>query len=318
MSRNIKLVFVWDWENPWYQMMTWKDGLAKSIQILSKEWDVKVYSIGSDTIFQHDYFPIYLKPTSEELAETILRDRPDVILVWGDLTRPTIPHLTNKGIPMALCLAGGTFRDYVDCFDLIFVESKSYLDKMKAEGINVIQAFGTNTELFKPIKQEKVWDAIFPATFANWKRHKLFAEALRDKGLACGWMYKDHETECYEVCQRSGTLVLPHTPADVLTYLYNASRTCVITSNSQGGSQRTVLEAMACNIPVMVMADSDKTTEYVQVSGYGEIVLPEVEDIKEAVEKWKNKKVNSREWILKNYSEQVYANKLKEGILSIC
>lgn len=315
---KIKLAFVWDWESPWIQRLTWKDGLARAIQILSKEWDVKFYSIGRDTIFYHDYFPIHLKPTPEELAKLILKDKPDAILVWGDMTRPTIPHLAGKGIPMALCLAGGTFRDHVDAFDLFFVESSIYKEQLKKEGRNVVRAFGTNTELFKPRKQRKVWDAIFPATFASWKRHKLFAEALGDKGLTCGWMYTSHEVDCYGICQEKGTMVLPHTPMDVLTYLYNASRTCVITSNWQGGSQRTVLEAMACNVPVIVMADSDKTTEYVQECGIGEIVLPEAKDIREAVEKWKDKEVNSREWILKNYSEHIYANKLKEGILSIC
>lgn len=313
----MKLMFLWDWESPLIQTLTWKDGLSKAIQILSKEYDVKVCSIGNDTILQHDYFPIYLKPTPEELAKFILEDKPDVILVWGDMTRPTIPLLARKGIPMALCLAGGTFRDYVDCFDLFFVESEVYYQQLKSEGRNVIKAFGTNTELFKPRKQKRIWDGIFPATYASWKRHKLFAEALGDKGLTCGWMYNSHEVDCYNVCQEKGTMVLPHTPAEVLTYLYNASRTCVITSNSQGGSQRTVLEAMACNIPVIAMCDSDKTTEYLEECGEGEIVLPEVEDIRKAVEKWKDKEVNSRDWVLKNYSEQIYAQKLKDGLLKI-
>ena len=163
----MKLAFVWDWENPWFQMITWKDGLSKAIQILSKEWDVKCYSIGKDTEFQHDFFPITLKPTPELLAETILEGKPDAILVFGDFTRPTIPFLAGKGIPMACNLAGGTFRKYVDAFDLIFVESKVYKDKLESEGYKVVQAFGTNTELFKPIKQPKIFDAIFPATFAN-------------------------------------------------------------------------------------------------------------------------------------------------------
>jgi len=313
----MKLAFVWDWENPWSQMLNWKDGLAKAIYLLSKEWEVKCYSIGKDTIFYHDYFPIILKPTPELLAQEILKEKPDAILVFGDFTRPTIPYLANRGIPMACCLAGGTFRNYVDCFDLIFVESRVYKDQLEAEGRNVIQAFGTNTELFKPIKQPKIWDAIFPATFARWKRHEIFAEALKEKGLACGWMYQDHETECWQVCQDKGVMILPHIPAEVLVYLYNASKTCVITSDSTGGSQRTVLEAMACNIPVMVAHDSDKTTEYIRESGIGEIINPDPNSIRQAIEKWKDKEVNSRKWILENYSEFIYAEKLKNGISSI-
>jgi len=315
-ERKLKISFCWDWENKWIQMMTWKDGLARAIQLLSEEFDVKVYSIGKDTIFQHDYFPIILKPTSEELANKILKDKPDVILVWGDFTRPTIPLLAHKGIPMALCLAGGPFREYADLFDLVFVESEVYKKQMEKEGRNVRRAFGTNTELFKPIKQKKVWDVIFPATFATWKRHKLFAESVKN-ALCCGWMYFDHETECWKICQDNGITLLPHVPADVLVHLYNTSKTCVITSDSTGGSQRTVLEAMACNIPTIVMNDSDKTSEYIRACGLGEIVEPNPTHIKEAVEKWKDKEINTRDWILENYSEYVYAKQLKEGLLSL-
>jgi len=314
---SLKLAFVWDWENPWSQMISWKDGLSKAIHLLTKEWNVNCYSIGKDTIFYHDYFPIILKPTPELLAQKILEGKPDVILVFGDFTRPTIPYLTHRGIPMACCLAGGTFRDYVDVFDLIFVENEVYKEQLEAEGKNVVKAFGTNTEIFKPLKQPKIWDAIFPATFARWKRHEIFAEALKEKGLACGWMYQDHEMDCWQICQEKGVMILPHIPAEILNYLYNASRTCVITSDSTGGSQRTVLEAMACNVPVIVMADSDKTTEYVKECGIGEIVNPDPESIKKAVEKWKQRQVNTRQWILENYSEQIYAQKLKKGIESI-
>lgn len=314
------MAFVWDWPNPWVQMISWRDGLSKAIYLISQEWDVKCYSIGKDTTFYHDYFPIYLKPTSEELAKLILKEKPDAILVWADMGRPTIPYLANKGIPMALCLAGGTFRDYVDVFELFFVESKVYKEQLEREGKNVVQAFGTNTELFKPRKQKKIWDAIFPATYASWKRHKLFAEALGDKGLTCGWMYTSHEVDCYGVCQEKGMMVLPHTPADVLTYLYNASRTCVITSNSQGGSQRTVLEAMAVGIPPVVMADSDKTTEYVEESGFGKIVLPDPQEIRDAVNELIANPPDPQkgiDYIKSKYTAEIYAQKVKEGILSI-
>ena len=314
----MKLAFVWDWNNPWSQMLTWKDGLAKAIQILSKEWEVNCYSIGKDTIFQHDYFPITLKPTPELLSETILKEKPDAMLVFGDFTRPTIPFLTDKGIPMAICLAGGTFRNYVDAFDLIFVESEVYKNQLEAEGKRVIKAFGVDTELFKPIKQPKIWDAIFPATFANWKRHSIFTEAMGSKGVACGWMYQDHETENWQICQEKGTMILPHLSHKAVAYLMNAAKTCVITSDSTGGSQRTVLEAMACNIPVIAMHDSDKTTEYIRDCGIGEIVNPDVDSIRKAVEKWKDKEVNSREWVIENYSAEVYADKLKQGLLSLC
>jgi len=313
----MRLAFVWDWNNTYKQLLNWQDGLAKAIGILSKEWEVRAYSIGQDMIFPTPYIPIILKPSSELLAREVLNFKPDAILFFADLTRPTIPYLANRGIPMALCFAGGPFRNYVNCFDLIFVESDVYKNQFENENKKVIKAFGTNTELFKPIKQTKIWDAIFPATFALWKRHRLFAEAVGNSGLAVGWMYQDHETECWQVCQEKGTMILPYVDAETLNYLYNASRTCVITSDKTGGSQRTVLEAMACNIPVIVMSDSDKTTEYVRDCVIGEIVEPNIQAIQEAIKKWRDKKVNTREWVIQNYSAEIYAKKLKEGIESI-
>jgi glycosyltransferase involved in cell wall biosynthesis len=314
----MRLAFCWDWENTIPQLTNWKDGLAMALKILSKEWEIRAYSIEQDMIFPAPYMPITLKPSPELLAQEILNFKPDAILFFADLTRPTIPYLAYKGIPMALCYIGGTFRDYVDCFDLFFVESEVYKNQFETEGKKVIKAFGTNTEVFKPIKQTKIWDAIFPATFARWKRHELFAGAVGNTGLAVGWMYQDHETECWQICQERGTMILSYVDAETLNYLYNASRTCVITSDKTGGSQRTVLEAMACNIPVITMIDSDKTSEYIRECGIGEVVEPSIEAIQKAIQKWRNKSVNTRDWILKNYSAEIYAQKLKEGILSIC
>ena len=315
----MKISFVWDWENPWLQMLTWKDGLARVIQLLSEEFDVRVYSIG-EGVFKHDYFPIYLQPTPKKLADSILEWKPDKILVWGDFTRPTIPFLGESGIPMAICMAGGTYRNYAHLFQLVFVESQSYYDDLKREGFNVRLAFGTNTKLYRPIKQTKIWDAIFPATFATWKRHKLFADALGEKGMTCGWMYKVREADCWKGCQEKGVTVLPHVSANVLAYLYNASRTCVVTSNDSGGSQRTVLEAMSCGISPVVMSDSDKTSEYVLKSGFGKVVSPNVEDIRSAIDDLKKNPQDPQvgiNYIKLNYSEYIYFKQLKEGLLTL-
>ena len=65
------------------------------------------------------------------------------------------------------------------------------------------------------------------------------------------------------------------------------------------------------------MSDSTMTTEYIRECGIGAIVEPEVNAIRAAVEEWKDKTVNSRDWILKNYSEYTYADKIRDGITSI-
>ena len=66
------------------------------------------------------------------------------------------------------------------------------------------------------------------------------------------------------------------------------------------------------------MRDSDKCSQYIEEAGVGAMVEPDANRVREAIEEWKDKEVNTRDFILKNYSHQEYARKLKEGIESIC
>lgn len=312
----MKLAVVNDWFSD--KMNQWnKDGFLKCLDIFQREygWEVIFFKKSEPGIFKHPY--VYFHYV-DDVKKAVLDYKPDAILGFSDLSRPYLGELKGSGIPIALAFSGGPYDDYEEVPDIIFVESQVYYDRFKARGRNVVKAFGTNTEIFKPIpEQPKIFDACYPATMATWKRHYLFAEALGSRGLVCGW-WQPHEPHCWQVCQKYGTALLHHQNAESVNLIYNMSRTCVITADSTGGCQRTVLESMACNVPVIVTVDSDKTTEFVRACGVGEIVYPEPEAIRQAVEKWKNQKVSTREWILNNYSEKIYASKLKEGIMSIC
>lgn len=313
----MRLAVVNDWYDKKSAVFWNKDGFLKMLDVLRKRdnWEIKFFKQHEKSFeWEHDYVDLHFSP---DPVAALLNWKPDAILGFSDFSRPYLKALEGKGIPIALCYTGGRYTDYKDIPNLVFVESASYVDWMKPMGINVIQAFGTNTDLFKPLKEPKVWDAFFPATGAAWKRHGLFAEAMKDKGLVCGW-WQPHEPQCLEVCIEHGTAVLHHQMAESMAYLYNMARTVVITSSDVGGSQRSVLEALASNIPVIVMNDSTMTSEYIRECGTGAIVEPEPSAIRRAVEEWKDKTPNTREWIMKNYSEYIYADKVKAGIESIC
>jgi glycosyltransferase involved in cell wall biosynthesis len=308
----MKIAFVWDWEPSWEQAYTWRDGLAAAILELSKRHQVEVFT-DSEVVIPHPYFEI--KPVS-----WMDKDWPDVILHWGDMTRPHAEKHAEWGKPMAICFAGGEPLGYnVELFDHIFVESQTYQDIFEQKGYSVSRAFGTNTDLYVPIpSQKKVFDAIFPATFANWKRHYLFAAAT--EGLvaaAVGYMYPDSwEKQCYEVCEVKGNLVLPHMSAEALHRMYAASKTVVIPSQSDGGSQRTVLEAMAMNIPVIAMTDSEKVSEYASHGGF--IVEPDPDAIYTKLMEVRDQDVDTRAYVLENWSHIKYADMLEEGLKKIC
>ena len=185
-------------------------------------------------------------------------------------------------------------------------------------GRSVSTAFGTNTDLFKPKMKPKVFDAFFPATFADWKRHKpLFAPAVYGlRACAVGYMYDSHEDWCWKSCEEAGVLTLPHVSAEALVHLYGSSHSVVITSRSDGGSQRSVLEAMAMNIQCIVMADSDKTSEYILAANL-KPVEPHPQAIHEEILRVRGTTTNARNYIMQNWSEQHYADAILKGLNQI-
>lgn len=308
----MKISFLWDWTPEMSQTITWQDGLAAALKVLKERHNVQILIPGDkDTVVQHPYFDIQV---AEDVVRAVEEFKPDVILHWADMTRPHAVPLAMLGIPQAICFAGGEALGYNwEIFNHIFVESEVYLEAYKAKGASVSIAFGTNTDLFKPVEQPKIFDALFPATFASWKRHDLFAKAVKGRrALACGYMYDTHEQECWQTCLDNGAMILPHVSAPVLHRLYAASKTVVIPSRSDGGSQRTVLEALAMNIPTIV-TDSDKFDFDGVIA-----VDPTVEALQEALDSWVGSSTDTRDYILNNWSHIQYANALEEGLLKLC
>ena len=308
----MRIAFVWDWKPDLEQTIQLNDGLQAALRVLESRGHTVSKWIDSDAYETVGEF------SSIKVMNTAAID---VILFWSDFTRPNIKPLSRLGIPMAICFAGGeVITENTPLFQHIFVESQVYKTKLEREGYdNVSIAFGTNTELFKPTEQPKVFDTIFPATFAKWKRHDIYAPATKGlRSLAVGYMYPDSwEKECYEDCLKNDVMVLPHVSAETLHRLYAASSVVVITSLSSGGSQRTVLEAMAMNIP-LVITDSDKfdyAWEHDQVFQ----VAPTVEAVRGIVNLILENgfHVNTREYILENWSEQTYADELERGLEAI-
>lgn len=295
------MCFIWDFTVSPMQLYGWNDGLKRALEIMAEKYGVYVNVIASD------------KPN--EIYERVKEFKPDYILGWGSLDRPSFAGLSQFKVPTGLCFAGGgTKHPHTENFDVVFVENKSYLEQFKEQEVNVIQAFGTNESLFQPIKLNKRFIACYPASFARWKRHNLFADATESKGIAVG-KFLENEPECFDICVQSGNTVLTEVPYKCLPEVYNQSVYTLVTAANNGGGQRNVLESMACNVPPIVMSDSDKNCEFVEESGYGIIVDPDVDKIKEVLlSEYKNSE-QGRNYILKNYSAEKYADKIYNGLI---
>lgn len=275
-----------------------EDGLYQALKYIEEEHTVK-----------------YFEP---DAAERIHAFNPDVILYWGALCEQKRPLVIEYPYPKAICFAGGQIEDSnVHGFDLYFTESAINEEEFEKFGKPWKRAFGINDLVFKPMAMEKHYDGIFWGAFAGWKRHNLFAEALGSSGIAIG-QHQEHEAWCYEVCKEHGVEVLPESPRDVLVPFINRSYTAVNTSDFWGGGQRMTLEAMACDIPPIVMSDSPKNREYVEESGFGLVVDPNPEAIRSAIAQLKaDPQTGGREYIKSKYSARHYADSLLEGIQMI-
>lgn len=295
-----RLSFVWDFGVSAVEAYGWEDGLRAALDELSRKHGWLVEIIATDD--------------RQQIWDRIEAQTPDAILCWGSLDRPSFAEMRRFGVPVALCFAGGpTEHPHSVSFDLIFVENELYVGRFREQGIEVVKAFGTHEILFRPMALSKSWGAIYPAPFCGPKRHHLFARAAGEQGLAVGGISYG-EPQCHEICVQQGVTVIPRVPYRVLPHLYNQARTAVITALE--GSQRAVLEAMACNVWPIVMSDNAGCRELVEESGYGSIVEPRVEEIRTEWERVlaDEPRPIGRNHILENYRAERYADLLQEGL----
>ena len=107
-------------------------------------------------------------------------------------------------------------------------------------------------------------------------------------------------------------------PRKVIIDFIRQSHCALNTSEFWGGGQRMTLEAMSCGIPPIVMSDSPKNCEYVEESGYGIICNPDIQEIKEAIEKAKEiKSMKGYNYIQEKWTSKNYADNLLKGLKNI-
>lgn len=296
----MKIAFVWQGISGRYGH--WDDGLKKAMQLIATEHEVS-----------------YHEP-QEHIKDV------DVILYWeapctivGKDKMNYLNILTNP-TPKALLFAGGPIKkEWIDGFDMVFVESQINADECEDIGIPHRLAFGVNTDIFYPRSIEKIYDGMHQATCASWKRLDLFARALKDKGVVCG---RDQETDPngFIECRKQGVTLLPEQPYGEVAKLLNQSHTMVQTSEYWGGGQRATLEAMACGIPPIVMSDSPKNREYVEESGFGAVVDPVEKEIQDMVYTFKANPIDPMrgvKYIENKFTSAHYAVSLLQGIKEI-
>lgn len=258
---KLRIAIIKDWHDTPEHIATNNDGHVAAFKILSERHDVQFI-----TRMTHPVLP------EHSLA--------DIILSWGSLDRPWHAQLP-KNIPAILMFAGGpTDHQNLKFFKHICVESKVYEDSFRGR-LPCTRAFGVNTDIFRPNpRMPKMFDALYPASFCFHKNQELVARALAGRALCVG---THNEPDIDGKCLQLGCATMNYVSSLVLADLMNMARTVVIPCGTNGGSQRTTLEAMSCGTPVVLADDNDKCSEFIIDSGFGKLVPPIPECLREGV-----------------------------------
>jgi len=268
------------WANP-----VTHDGLFAALDLIAKDHQVDWY-LGDD------------RP----------KDEYDWIIPWGVMSIPfndTIQQYSGK--KAIFCAGHPQDTANIEKFDVVFVESPEVKRLMDSAHPNIQIAFGTDTDYFKPQKEEKVFDAFFPATYSPWKRQDLFAEATRGyRALTCGYIQPDG-IELWQSCSAQGGYTMGGlVPTRLIATLYNMSKCVVITA--WHGSERTALEAMSSNTPLVVTKDNELvcsllTKECITVD-------PDPVSVRRGMLEAITRSPQTRKYVLHNYSHYIYAENI--------
>lgn len=291
---KLRIAIIWYFDKAKWVEPYWRDGHKAAFDILKKDHEVDFF-LGTD--FE-------------------IEDKYDFMLLWDSSHSGFIPKLKDYKAKKGLCLTTdlGINIENLRNFDVIFAEAEPVYQAIRNEGIRCIKAFGTDIHFYNDEEKyrTKQFPAFYPATFSPWKRQALFAEALGSDGVCLGTMQPDG-VEIYEKCLQKGVRTLVgYVPAEIVREFYRMSKVVVVTAWE--GSGRTVLEALAMNIPIIVTRDNHKAVSYLREAGHGALVDPDPKAIQAAYWQLVNKKVNSRDFVIKNYSGEVFAKQLLKGM----
>ncbi len=298
-----KIAFIWQGVSNPKVLSHWQDGLYAAMQLLEKEYEIN-----------------YHKPWDEipEDAVILYWEAPCTINGMNAQHYRKVMGRPNKKI---LLFAGGPLKkEWVKGFDMLCVESKINAKECEEQGIKHLTAFGINENLFYPEQFEKKWLGVHHGTCASWKRQQLLGKALGHDALIFG-RRQDSDRAPFEESEQAGATVMDEQSYDETRHLLNQCVVMVQTADYWGGGQRATLEAMACGLPVICMSDSPKNREYVEESGFGTVVEPNEESIRQVAEYMtgytKDWFRQGPEYVLSKWTSVHYADNLKKAICSL-
>lgn len=229
----------------------WKDGLYAAMKKLEDIYEVSWHNLQDQNAVSYPPF--------------------DFILGWGAFNSPVDRFVQSypKGVKKGLCLAGNSYPPVgSENYDIIFYETEWarnwLLTHPDFQGKKLMHAFGINAEIYYPeYVSEPIFDYLTVGSFSLWKRQHL----LKDKPgikMAIGEIQKGNLAESIDIIGDlllSGVAVSDMVSPQDLAEFYRTSEVVYIPADLNGGGERAVLEARACDVIVEVEDDNPKLKE---------------------------------------------------------
>lgn len=269
----MRIAFVWYFDKAEWVYPNWRDGLRAAIEEIGKTHEVDWY-----------------------IGKKVPTNKYDYLLFWDDSNSEMFDHL-DVAPRRGICLTTDPHNiANLKKLDDVFCESSTVYESVRAQGAHAIKAFGTDTDFFTPDDSiEKDIEYFYPATFSPWKRQSDIA-GLGDKLWCVGTVQPDGIPEL-DACKRNGVhLEEGYFPVEKIRDYYRRAKNVIIPAIH--GSERTVLEAMSCNVwPTVTNDNNIKTKSFIE----------------EFLE-WKTDSRTPRDFVLERYSHKIYAQELLKGI----
>lgn len=304
--KKLKICFCWQGISEQSVRDRWQDGLWYAMNKIAKKHKVT-----------------YAEPWDDIVGQ-------DIILYWeapctmNGANGEHYKKVKNNPTKKALLFAGGPIKkEWVEGFDMLFLESKINEKECDELGIPWHHAFGINNQKFKPergsSRRNRTYDGMLHGTCASWKRQWLIGEAVGSKGLLIG-RGQDSDPYPFNRCRELGVEIIGNSSASFIRNKMLDCWTLINPCDFWGGGQRATLEAMAAGLPVICCNDSPKNMEFVEESGFGRVVEPSAHAIKQAVEDLKMNppdKNIGKNYVAQKWSGDIYAKQIMEGINKI-
>lgn len=270
------LAFLWWWDRAKWAFPRWHDGLKAALNEIGKTHKVDIY-----------------------LGENIPTEAYDATLFWGDSNCSIFNQIDRiKGKKGIILTTDPHNIENLKKLDVVFCESNPVYEEVRKHGLHAVKAFGTDVDFFSPeptVKKDIGY--FYPATFSPWKRQSEIAY-LGSKLWCVGTVQPDGQKEL-EACRKTGVnIATGYFWAKHIRNLYRRAKRVIIPAIH--GSERTVLEAMSCDIePIITHGENRRTYSYIKEYKTWCLENPNYQ--------------SPRNFIIKNYNFTKYAQDILKG-----